>query len=359
MVFIVGLTGCVLTFQKEIEDWMEPYRLIEEEHYRPLRPQYLLRPLLDSVDTINMMAINYLGTGRTAVALYETREGERYQAFIHPATGNIKHIKRQQISFFMVMLQLHVRLLIPGEIGQYIVSYATLIFMVLLLGGMILWWPKKWKGKMLKNSLWVNWKAKTKRLNYDLHNVYGFYAFLPALVIAFTGVFISVSWLNKSVYRIASKGQVLPERTMPHSTIVPGEMGLTGLEAVDSVWFLLGSHKHQASYALSFIVPQKPDDVVTVTDNPDPETARLAVIRHFDRYSFRPIPMPHYWQKEYESSNFGDLIGRYNFDIHVGRIGGMPGKFLAFMASLVCTSLPITGFFIWFNRRKGKRKRLF
>jgi uncharacterized iron-regulated membrane protein len=43
-----------------------------------------------------------------------------------------------------------------------------------------------------------------------------------------------------------------------------------------------------------------------------------------------------------------------NYDIHVGAILSLPGKILAFFASLICASLPVTGFIIWWGRRKKK-----
>jgi uncharacterized iron-regulated membrane protein len=47
-----------------------------------------------------------------------------------------------------------------------------------------------------------------------------------------------------------------------------------------------------------------------------------------------------------------------NYDIHVGAIIGLPGKILMFFASLICASLPITGCYIWWGRRKKKANEL-
>jgi len=46
-----------------------------------------------------------------------------------------------------------------------------------------------------------------------------------------------------------------------------------------------------------------------------------------------------------------------NFDLHLGFFMGLPGKILAFLASLICASLPVTGFLIWYNRKWGKRSK--
>jgi uncharacterized iron-regulated membrane protein len=40
-----------------------------------------------------------------------------------------------------------------------------------------------------------------------------------------------------------------------------------------------------------------------------------------------------------------------NYDIHVGAIAGLPGKILAFLISLLCSSLPVTGFLVWYGKK--------
>jgi uncharacterized iron-regulated membrane protein len=45
-----------------------------------------------------------------------------------------------------------------------------------------------------------------------------------------------------------------------------------------------------------------------------------------------------------------------NYDIHVGAILGLPGKIIAFLASLIPASLPVTGFLIWWGKKKKGKK---
>jgi uncharacterized iron-regulated membrane protein len=61
----------------------------------------------------------------------------------------------------------------------------------------------------------------------------------------------------------------------------------------------------------------------------------------------------------YAEKNAGEKLLEMNYDIHIGAIGGMPGKILAFFASLLSASLPVTGFLIWYPRwrRRGRRKQ--
>ena len=58
----------------------------------------------------------------------------------------------------------------------------------------------------------------------------------------------------------------------------------------------------------------------------------------------------------YRDKLAGEKFLSMNYDLHVGAILGWPTKVLAFLASLVCASLPVTGFFIWWNRLKKNKK---
>ncbi|MNE72299.1 hypothetical protein D3C80_1682250 [compost metagenome] len=58
----------------------------------------------------------------------------------------------------------------------------------------------------------------------------------------------------------------------------------------------------------------------------------------------------------FKNATVADKIQRMNYDIHVGAVLGLPGKILAFFASLIASSLPITGFMIWWGRRKKSKE---
>jgi len=45
------------------------------------------------------------------------------------------------------------------------------------------------------------------------------------------------------------------------------------------------------------------------------------------------------------------------YDIHTGAILGLPGKLLAFFVSLICASLPVTGFIICLKKKGNQKKQ--
>jgi uncharacterized iron-regulated membrane protein len=60
------------------------------------------------------------------------------------------------------------------EWGTYVVGIPVIIFLIMLITGIVLWWPKNKAAR--KQRFRFQWKDTTqwKRKNYDLHNILGF-----------------------------------------------------------------------------------------------------------------------------------------------------------------------------------------
>lgn len=55
-----------------------------------------------------------------------------------------------------------------------------------------------------------------------------------------------------------------------------------------------------------------------------------------------------------KDENAAGWLQRANLGLHTGWIGGYFLKTVFFLASLICASLPITGFYIWWGKKKKK-----
>lgn len=76
------------------------------------------------------------------------------------------------------------------------------------------------------------------------------------------------------------------------------------------------------------------------------------VTEQYDQYTGMLLKT-HYFTDQSRGEKLRDL----NYDIQTGSILGLPGKILAFIASLIAASLPISGFLIWWGRCKRDKKR--
>jgi uncharacterized iron-regulated membrane protein len=357
VVFIVSVTGCLYVFRDEISlltadapvrvhtrnmPYLPPSRLMGlAEKYLPGKQPNGIR-----LERGKALSMNFFG------------EGYSYELLLDPYTGKLikatDYKKREgEFNFFGFVLDGHLNLWLPYKIGRPIVDYSILVFVITLITGLILWWPKKWNKYNREKSFRVKWTATFKRLNYDLHNVLGFYALLVLLVIASTGLVWAFGWFQQSLYWLTSGG-----RSAPQWINVASDTTFAGTPAVqpaDKIWNRLWENNHQMkSIYMGF--PRERADAFFVNINPRSGTLYRQDIYYFDRYTLKEIYGGGvYSQKRYAKASVADKINRMNYDLHVGQLLGLPGKILAFFASLISASLPVTGFLVWWGRRKKKK----
>ena len=123
--------------------------------------------------------------------------------YVNQYTGEVIG-KDERLPFFRTVFRLHRWLMDsnPGEgkvfWGRIIVGTSTLAFVVILISGLVIWWPRN--RKMLKNRLQIAAKKGKNRFWHDLHVAGGFYALLLLLAMALTGLTWSFEWYRNGVY---------------------------------------------------------------------------------------------------------------------------------------------------------------
>lgn len=102
------------------------------------------------------------------------------------------------------MRKLHRWLLNPppqkgaSSVGKMIVGISTLLMVVILVSGLVIWWPRT--RKALNNRLKVSCCKGWRRFWYDSHVALGFYSTLFLLVMALTGLTWSFGWYRSFAY---------------------------------------------------------------------------------------------------------------------------------------------------------------
>lgn len=348
IVLFLGITGCILAFELEIRSWTEPFQFVKEES-RPYLPPSVLK---DSADKVmqhgKTLGINYPGKGKAAIAAYYDEQNYEL-VYLDPYTGAILKHKNMPDDFFRIVLDGHFYLWLPHHIGQPIVASATLIFLVLMITGIVLWWPRNKAAR--KQRFTVKWSARWRRKNYDLHNVLGFYMTWIAIFLAVTGLVFGFEWFARSLYWVSSGGKTMEEHRHPvsDSTQTAGVVNMA-----DYLW-----KQHQPGVkeneSLGVYFAYLAADPIEVVVNHRPGTYYHSDFYHYDQYSGKELPATGSYAGRFADATIADKIVRMNYDIHVGAVLGLPGKLLAFFASLVAASLPVTGFCIWWGRRKKKK----
>lgn len=346
VVFIVCLTAAVWAFSPEIEDWTQAYRHVKKES-KPFLSVTALKTIAEKElpgKKTNRIAFN--GADKAVTADFYG-EGYYQTVFINPYNGAVQKTKDNQHDFFGLVITGHYTLWL-GNVGGEIVKWGTLIFLIMLVTGIVLWWPRNRAAR--KQRFKVKWKASPKRLNYDLHNVLGFYASWIVLFAALTGLVWTFDWLRKAEYWIGSGGESLPEYPNPiagknsHDRLVPN-----GIDSVFASKLATYGNPYYASVAF----PETDSAAYSLSIYPHKRYYDGDEF-YYNQFTLEEIPVSFYGQ--YKNANVGEKLSRMNYDIHIGNILGLPGRIAMFFAVLIGASLPVTGFYIWWGRKKKAKK---
>jgi uncharacterized iron-regulated membrane protein len=354
VVFVVAVTGCLYAFKTELEDLTQPYRFIPTQQAAVLPPSAMQAIGTRILPGKSIHSVTYHAGGRAAIlSFYHYEPTYYYLAFINPYSGEVLHVQDMSRDFFYQVLQGHFYLWLPPEIGQPVVATATLIFVLLLLSGLVLWWPKN--RAAARQRVRFSWKDTTrfKRKNYDLHNVLGFYALVVLLLLSLTGLVWGFQWFARSTYWLTSGGRELVSFYEPQSISTGTAAHPT---AIDRLWARAVA-THPGAKSIEAHYPESADGTIAISTNPEEGTFWKADHRYYDQRTFQEIPVQHQYGRYHDDLSAADKLARMNYDLHVGAIWGLPGKILMFLASLVAASLPVTGFLIWWGRRKNRALR--
>lgn len=360
IVSIVAITGCIYAFEPEIRAITSPEQFVEIQNKPFLSPSqlkekavpYVYKSEVDSTNTI--YGVTYATANKAVKLAYNHHKNGYSILLLNPYNGTYIGEKTLGNDFFRVVLAGHRNLWLPYPVGHQIVGWAVVLFVILILTGLILWFPREFNPKKLKAAFKIKWNTTSQRRNHDLHRVLGFYTALISLIIALTGLTWSFNWYGETYYKIISGGEELKkwEIAVSDTTLTSS----TNENAVEQLW-----NKMKSEYPIgtkgsfSFDFPNKKADSFRVSFNPEDKTYYKSVNRFFDQTSLAELEGGGIYGILPDKQTNADKLYRMTYDIHVGAIGGLFGRILVFAVSLIIATLPITGFFILVKRKKKKK----
>jgi uncharacterized iron-regulated membrane protein len=344
LVFVIALTGAFYAFQDEIQDLIYPYRYCNE--FKGLERQ-VPSAIIKKAKTVHpnkqVHAILNDEPGRPVKVIFYSFEKYYRIVYVHPQSARILADVDQETGFFPWILKGHFYLWLPKWLGQPIVAWSTLIFSVVLISGLFVWWsrgnwrPSKWRLKQTRN---------VKRRNYDWHTLIGFYVSSFGLLFATTGLVWGFVWFAGAYYTVSSGGKQLQAYAEPQIRTMPSHQQTW--YAIDQIFELNPVNK---GTWLEIHPPESRNSSIAWNVNYDRSTYHQIDYHYSEPTNLKELAVTHHWGR-LKKANFADTLQRANYDIHVGSILGFPGKCLAFLASLLIASLPLTGLKIYLNRKK-------
>ncbi len=383
IVTLICFSGAMLIFEPEIT------RAIQSNVYyvdtvkdNPIAMGELLEGVKATLpDSVSITGVTvFKDPSRTyQVSLSKPR---RASVFVDQYSGEITG-KYERIGFFGTMFKLHRWLLDSAnphgdgvKVGKTLVGISTLIFVIALISGVVIWWPRARNN--FKKSISISFAQGWKSFWKGLHVAGGMYALIFVLAMALTGLTWSFDWYRTAFYAVCGVehtprniGQAVPssdkkegnterrrhggsgERSSRGERSERGERG-TGSER--------GGRRHsefgrwqQVYDELQAQNPEAPQ--ITV----GPETASVTLGntgngRAANRYEFNRRSGEVTLASKYADSNEADKLRGWIYSVHTGSFGGIITRILWLLAALLGASLPLTGYYIWIKHLNKKKK---
>ena len=368
--FVSGLTGAVISWDHEVDEWLNP-QLFESRSEGPLQSPEALAAQLEARDPRLQVGFMPLYTepghafGISVNPRIDPATGKAYeldfnQVALDPVTGEEQgrrlwgalSLSRENLMPFLY--KLHYSLHIPDGFG---IELGILLFgivaIVWSLDAFIALWLSFPSWRAWRKSFAFRWQQGGYKLNFDLHRSGGVWIWALLLILAVTSVSMN---LNVQVTRplvelfspltpspFASRTPVgLDEQKQPGISraealsLAVAEAGRLGLEHPAGGLFYSPEFD---VYGVGFYTA-KNDHGDGGLGNPwlylDGQSGAIAGSL---------IP---------GSGSAGDIFMQAQFPLHSGRILGLPGRILVSLLGLAVAMLSLTGVVIWMRKRRSR-----
>lgn len=384
IITLVCFSGAMLVFENEVNEWFRrDLYYVETVKESPLPMDKLLEKVATTLpDSVSVTGVSISSDPGRAyqVSLSKPRRASLY---VDQYTGEVKG-KSERSGFFMFMFRMHRWLLDsmnPGNEGIFwgkmIVGVSTLLLVFVLISGIVIWWPRT--RKALKNSLKITATKGWRRFWYDLHVAGGMYTLIFLLAMALTGLTWSFPWYRTAFYKVfgvevqqrAAQGHEQKSDAQKRNTKLAAhrEKKREGNEVRKGERSGRPENNHSDMYSVTspFVYWQEIYDKLR---RQNPEYKQISISsgtasvsfnrfgnqRASDRYSFNTDNGEFTETSLYQHQDKSGKIRGWIYSVHVGNWGGMFTRILTFIAALLGSALPLTGYYLWIKRLIKVRK---
>jgi len=342
--FVVCLTGSMITFRGEIEEALRPVLFRVEPGDTTVPAQELWDAVAERWPDASLHTFNMPPEGHRAWSIWmHTVEGRSAHAHLNRYTGEILGLQLADHNLTEWLYELHANLL-GGRVGQQVNGLFGLVLLLLCVTGLVIWWPRR--RDWIRRGLTIQWQAQWKRRNYDLHRVVGVVTSLLVALIALTGVFFPYPepfrWVAEKVTGTIAHENTPASRSEPIGTRIPLDAALAAATVAmpegEINWVSL---------------PREPGDVFSVRKRL-PGEWRLEGMNHIhvDAYTGEVLRVDRHAER-----TAGQRLIRAMFPLHTGTFWGLPTRILWTVVGLAPALLFVTGFLMWWNRVIRPRRR--
>jgi uncharacterized iron-regulated membrane protein len=338
---VAGLTGAVLVVARPLDVALNPqlFRAASAAQQPQLRDGASLESIRQGLAARFAAGtdFNFRPPRADGETLWVMVRGPwRGTVYVDPATGLEQGRRGESEGLVNLLFKLHSTLLLQ-DTGRALLAWVSLAYLVLLLTGLALWWPRRWPP-----SWRIELRKGALRGMFDLHRTGGAAAGLVIAVSVATGAYMAYQPLREWVTWLSGGQSVKP----PVLAKAPpaGDGAAMALDALVA--------RAQAQFPgspVGFVqVPARADRPVQVrlrlVDDPHPNGRTLVWLhpRSGD------VLGAHRWNE----LDLGTRSLSVIFPLHTGELGGAWLEAVVMLGGLVLGMLGVTGLWLWWRRRK-------
>lgn len=371
--FVAGLTGAIISWDHELDEWLNPQLFEAPAGGTPLAPLELAA-LLEAADPrlrVRFMPLA-IEEGHSFGVFVEPRidpatgqphELDFNQVALDPATGEILgqrewgKVSLDRENLLPFLYKLHYSMHIPDGFGLELgVLFMGIVAIVWVIDSLVALWISFPSASTWRRAFAFRWRAGGHRLVFDLHRSGGVWLFLLVLMLAVTSV--SMNLKEEVVRPLVAHFSSLAASPFAARTPAPPEQAAEPQigfgEAVELARNEADRHGIDAPpggvfvsttfgvYGVGFYQPGNGHGDVGL-GNP---------WLYFDSRSGEPVgaDVP-------GTGSAGDIFLQAMFPLHSGRIIGIPGRVLMSILGVAIAVFSATGVLIWMKKRRARRLR--
>ncbi len=371
--FISGLTGAVISWDHELDEWLNP-KLFQSVSDGKLQDALVLANQLEAADP--RLLVTYLplqaetghALGVAVDALVDPATQKIFdldfnQVALDPVTGDVQgkrewgavSLTRENLLPFLY--KLHYSMHIPDgfniELGLLFMGIVGIVWVI---DSFIALWVSFPRSRSWRKSFAFRWNKSSHLINFDLHRSGGVWVWFFLLLLAVTSVSMNLGeQVTRPLVALVSDlapspfaGRELHPETDPVLPAIRREkiVAQAQAEAVSRGWLApAGAIFYSVEvglYGVSFFEPGY-DHGDGGLGNPmlyfDGQTGQLTAAN---------VP---------GEGSAGDIFLQAQYPLHSGRIVGLPGRIFISLMGVVVAMLSATGIVIWMRKRSFRRKK--
>lgn len=380
IVTLICFSGAMLIFEPEITRSVKSdVYYVTDVKETPLPMGELMETVKATLpDSVSITGVTVFGDASRTYQVNLSKP-RRASLFIDQYSGEITG-KYERLGFFSTMFKLHRWLLDSAnphgdgvKVGKLLVGISTLVFVIALISGVVIWWPRARKN--FKKSLSIPFSNGWKGFWKGLHVAGGMYALIFVLAMALTGLTWSFDWYRTAFYAVC--GVEHTPRNFTQATTSKGNNdgekrdrgGRRGGRYHGGEGRHEGGHRHEGGgrrhsefgrwqEVYETLKAQNPE-APQITISSEKATVTLGNTgngRASDRYEFNRRSGELSLATKYADANEADKLRGWIYSIHTGSLGGLFTRILWLLGALLGASLPLTGYYIWIKHLLKKKE---